>query len=67
MTPQYNLYTMDHSKFIKSNQKGESISALWVNILYFQAFYSKKFSLDEERVSRLFEHASSQGIVVEQR
>lgn len=32
-----------------------------------QSFYSKRFSADEERVSRLFERAASQGINVEQR
>lgn len=32
-----------------------------------QSFYSKKFSIDEERVSQLFDQASSRGINVEQR
>lgn len=32
-----------------------------------QSFYSRRFTVDEDRVSRLFEEAAAQGIVVEQR
>jgi hypothetical protein len=33
----------------------------------FQAFYSGKFSVDEERVSKLFEESGSNGIDVQQK
>ena len=38
-----------------------------VHVFLFQSFYSKKFSIDEERVSQMFEQASTRGINVEQR
>ena len=36
-------------------------------LIFFQSFYSKKFSIDEQRVSQMFEEASTRGINVEQR